>query len=541
MGVTMKKVCFSCHTAYQLFVAHFIGIIYYSKYTKILIVNDNSKAIRNILENINKTGIWNEVIIIKEYGVTDDDVYKQLIDINLNDIDIMHYFAPWGVRMGRILLNIMDPKTKLILTEEGIAGYYPIKSYDINYKIYGQQYDDSTVNMNFNFNVFDELWVFDKKLYDNSISNIKVKTIDVIESFKLKNKQLLNKLNILFEYKNNIINENIIYVDQYLSDAKIMDADYEKYIIKNIIDICGVENIIVKQHPSLFSSEKYNKYKKIKFYNSENIPWEVILLNELYNNESFLKNKILIAYNSTMLLNTLILQKKSKNKCNIIFLYKIFKDLVDDNENSIHNDIHNKIMKSGYENIYVPNSFCELKFIVNKLLNKTPLQEITDRDLYIENKEELTVLKKIYIKNRNQSELILKNEQYKRKCYEEYYILLNKWLEMNQNNKSVAEYCKEHNYNKIVIYGMGNLGERLYDELKKTSCKVIGFIDSNSYKTITEKLQNLSIDKVKELQKEIDIIIVTPINYYKEIYNNLKKSGIESKIECLIDILENNQ
>ena len=49
-----------------------------------------------------------------------------------------------------------------------------------------------------------------------------------------------------------------------------------------------------------------------------------------------------------------------------------------------------------------------------------------------------------------------------------YYQMLNMWLEMKQKGKSIVTYLKQKGINRIAIYGMKELGERLYEEVKNT-------------------------------------------------------------------------
>lgn len=61
--------------------------------------------------------------------------------------------------------------------------------------------------------------------------------------------------------------------------------------------------------------------------------------------------------------------------------------------------------------------------------------------------------------------------------YREYFILLNQWLLLKQNNISISHYLIEKGYTKIAVYGMGFIGFRLCDELKDTEVKIMRTID----------------------------------------------------------------
>lgn len=62
---------------------------------------------------------------------------------------------------------------------------------------------------------------------------------------------------------------------------------------------------------------------------------------------------------------------------------------------------------------------------------------------------------------------------------EEYYKLLNKWLSIKINCKEISEYFKIRKMYKTAIYGLGELGKRLYDDLiNNKSIDIKYFIDN---------------------------------------------------------------
>ena len=50
--------------------------------------------------------------------------------------------------------------------------------------------------------------------------------------------------------------------------------------------------------------------------------------------------------------------------------------------------------------------------------------------------------------------------------FEDYFAIVNKWLKNRNQHISVADYFKTNHYEKLAIYGMGEIGKRLYEELK---------------------------------------------------------------------------
>ncbi len=105
------------------------------------------------------------------------------------------------------------------------------------------------------------------------------------------------------------------------------------------------------------------------------------------------------------------------------------------------------------------------------------------------------------------------------------YLMMNSWLILEQKRKSFAEYFQNHNYNKIAIYGMSNMGERLYDELLGSNIKIEYGIDKNAKRIFTD----LKIYEPRDELKEVDVIVVTAINYFDDIRDELSK-----KINCPI-------
>lgn len=104
-----------------------------------------------------------------------------------------------------------------------------------------------------------------------------------------------------------------------------------------------------------------------------------------------------------------------------------------------------------------------------------------------------------------------------------YYQLLNMWLEMRQNGKSITTYLQKKGIKQIAIYGMKELGERLYEELRNTEIEVICIID----KTPDLVLGDFQVISPEEKIPNVDAIIVTADYYYHEISEQIK-----TKVNC---------
>lgn len=156
------------------------------------------------------------------------------------------------------------------------------------------------------------------------------------------------------------------------------------------------------------------------------------------------------------------------------------------------------------------------------------------------------------------------SEEIKDRYFQNYQIC-NKWLNIIEENKDVSDFFKKNNINKISIYGMGEMGIRLYNGLKDSDIEVTYLIDriaehvykdikgiqhirkevipsNNLYKTIEDVFLNgskLINPKNINPDNEFGSIVVTPVYAYKDIKEMLINSGVKAQIISLKDILDN--
>lgn len=118
-----------------------------------------------------------------------------------------------------------------------------------------------------------------------------------------------------------------------------------------------------------------------------------------------------------------------------------------------------------------------------------------------------------------------------------YYHLLNKWLKLKQQGKSLADYFAKNEIKTVAIYGYKELGERLYDELKDSGIEVKYIIDKNVSKVCTE----VDVYSPDEELPKVDAIIVTATYFYDEIESELYdvvKCPIISLEDIVVDIMD---
>lgn len=110
-----------------------------------------------------------------------------------------------------------------------------------------------------------------------------------------------------------------------------------------------------------------------------------------------------------------------------------------------------------------------------------------------------------------------------------YFHLVNQWLILKNEKKSLEIFFEQNNYKKIALYGMGELGNRLLEELRGTNIDISYAIDKKADKIYSD----LKLISMEEELEPVDAIIVTPIFDYDEIEELLME-----KTDCPIISLE---
>ena len=123
----------------------------------------------------------------------------------------------------------------------------------------------------------------------------------------------------------------------------------------------------------------------------------------------------------------------------------------------------------------------------------------------------------------NSSEEEMKNKMLK------YYVTLNNWIGKKQKNINLSSYIEKMGYNSVAIYGMKEVGERLYEELKDTKTEVKYAIDQNAESIYAD----IDVYSPDDDLPEVDVIVVTATYYYNSILNKIK-----DKIACPIISLD---
>ena len=148
------------------------------------------------------------------------------------------------------------------------------------------------------------------------------------------------------------------------------------------------------------------------------------------------------------------------------------------------------------------------------------------------------------IKTRYKSNLVKDEKETDRKLeeafeacnkYRHLFSLSNELIDIKQRKLTLASWFESNSIRTIAIYGMGQLGKLLLNELKGTDVNVDYAIDKNATEVCCENLKLYSIDELS-LPDCVDAIVVTPICEFKEIESLLQRK-VSVRIVSLEEIV----
>lgn len=103
--------------------------------------------------------------------------------------------------------------------------------------------------------------------------------------------------------------------------------------------------------------------------------------------------------------------------------------------------------------------------------------------------------------------------------FKTYYSILNQWLKIKEQDRSLEQYLLDNNYSTIAIYGMGELGERLIEELSSSKIEIKYGID----KMADGIYSDLPMYTIDDSLEPVDAIIVTAVFAFSDIATELER------------------
>ena len=89
----------------------------------------------------------------------------------------------------------------------------------------------------------------------------------------------------------------------------------------------------------------------------------------------------------------------------------------------------------------------------------------------------------------------------------EYFQLLNRWMAVKSEGKQIADFLVREEIHKIAVYGVGDLANRLSEELQNTDVQIMYGIDRDVSCTNSKIAPVFSLD---DEWPEVDAVVITP-------------------------------
>lgn len=109
--------------------------------------------------------------------------------------------------------------------------------------------------------------------------------------------------------------------------------------------------------------------------------------------------------------------------------------------------------------------------------------------------------------------------------------LMCQWMKLKIQGVSLMEFFRDRGFQSVAIYGMGEIGQLLYDELAVENAAFIQYAIDQSGKRYVESLPTYCLDK--DLPK-VDAIVITPVL----ITDQLEEQIYETLGECVTFVFE---
>lgn len=100
-----------------------------------------------------------------------------------------------------------------------------------------------------------------------------------------------------------------------------------------------------------------------------------------------------------------------------------------------------------------------------------------------------------------------------------FYVILDYWLKLYEDNKTIEMYFEQRGYKKIAVYGMGVLGRHLEKQLTNKNISIEFIIDKGMF---IQGQSMVKLDKVKNNLPEVDIMVITAIMEFENIEEQLR-------------------
>lgn len=107
-----------------------------------------------------------------------------------------------------------------------------------------------------------------------------------------------------------------------------------------------------------------------------------------------------------------------------------------------------------------------------------------------------------------------------------YNDILLKWIAMLKQGKSIADYLIKNRIFKVSVWGLGNVGNMVIEELKESKIEILSVILTKPY---TLQVAGIPVVGKYDIPKQTEMIIVIPVYDFGRIYE-----GIKDRCDCIV-------
>lgn len=126
------------------------------------------------------------------------------------------------------------------------------------------------------------------------------------------------------------------------------------------------------------------------------------------------------------------------------------------------------------------------------------------------------------------------NELDKVRKFKKYYNMLNQWLLIRNEGRTLSEYFTNHGYCNIAVYGMGEMGNRFLEEIQKSNAVSIKYAIDQEADGV---LLDLEVKTLEDALEPVDVIVVTAVFAYEDV-RKLLKSKTDINVISLEDVIQ---
>lgn len=113
------------------------------------------------------------------------------------------------------------------------------------------------------------------------------------------------------------------------------------------------------------------------------------------------------------------------------------------------------------------------------------------------------------------------------------------WVRMAEKGKSPIDTLKDRGIERIIVYGIAELGCKLVQDAIERDYPVAAITDKKiKYGNYTyENIPVVKLDDIKTMESQNSIIVVTPMNFWWDIRRDLLEHGCKNFI-ALRDLID---